>query len=81
MNEFASTPLDVIPDEDLRTVCESILDRELQSEEKFRNDRRAMALSSLGCFLITVLTIIPIAIPILLIETERPSITESGRAK
>ena len=68
MDEFSATPLDVMSDEDLRIVCEKMLDRELQSEEKNRKDRRAMALSSVGCFLITVLTLIPIALPILLIE-------------
>lgn len=68
MDEFNATPLDVMSDEDKRWVCEKMLDRELQSEEQNHMDRREMAKSSLGCFVITVLTIIPIAIPVLLMD-------------
>lgn len=68
MDEFNATPLDVMSDEDKRWVCEKMLDRELQSEEQGHIDRREMAKSSLGCFVITVLTIIPIAIPVLLMD-------------
>jgi hypothetical protein len=68
MDEFGATPLDVLSDRDKKWVCEKMLDRELQSDEDNRKDRIAIAYSSLGCFIITVLTIIPIAIPVLLIS-------------
>ncbi|MBE6527561.1 MAG: hypothetical protein E7Z64_00085 [Thermoplasmata archaeon] len=68
MDEFSATPLDVMTDEDKRAVCERMLDRELQSQEEAMTDRMAMAKSSLACFLITILTLIPIVVPVLLIS-------------
>ncbi len=68
MDEFDSTPLDVLSDQDKRWVCEKMLDRELQSEDGFSEDRRKMMISSVGCFVITLLTVIPIIIPVLLIS-------------
>lgn len=68
MDEFASTPLDVLTDEDKRKVCETMLDRELQSREDFRRDRVEMFKSSVGCVIWTLLTLIPVILPVLLIE-------------
>lgn len=67
MDAFGGTPLDALLPEDERMICERILECRTESEEGFSKDRRAMALSSLGCFIITLLTIIPVAAPILLI--------------
>lgn len=67
MDEFAATPLDVLSDEDKRWACEAMLDRGLQSKEHFRKDRIEMAKSSVGCIIWTLLTLIPIVLPVLLI--------------
>lgn len=68
MDEFDSTPLDVLTDEKKRAVCEQILDSQLESEESMKEDRRKMALSSLGCVIISLLGLLPIIIPVLLID-------------
>jgi VIT1/CCC1 family predicted Fe2+/Mn2+ transporter len=68
LDEFASTPLDVLTDADQRAICEKILDRDLQSEEEAKADRRAMAWSSVACVILTALTTIPIIVPVLLIS-------------
>lgn len=67
MDAFGGTPLDALLPEDERMICERILECRTEDEMGFAKDRRAMALSSLGCFIITLLTIIPVAVPILLI--------------
>ena len=68
MDEFGATPLDVLTEEEERAICERILDRPLESEEESRADRRSMALSSLGCVIVSMLALIPVIVPALLIE-------------
>ena len=68
MDEFGATPLDVLTEEEERIVCERILDRQIESEEYLRADRKAMALSSLGCVIVSLLALIPIILPVLLID-------------
>ena len=67
LDEFSATPLDVLSEHDKRWVCEKMLDRELQSDEEAHNDYKAMMMSSLGCFVITMMTLIPIVFPVLLL--------------
>lgn len=67
MDELSCTPVDVLSDKDKRAICEKMLDRELESEEEARSDVRGMALSSLGCFIISLLTVIPFIVPVMLI--------------
>lgn len=66
MDSFSGTPLDAIRPEDERRICEAILDCELEDEKGLEKDRRDYVRSSAACFVITVLTIIPVAIPILI---------------
>ncbi len=68
LNAFGGTPLDALLPEDERMICEKILDCRTESTEGMSKDRRSMALSSLGCFIITLLTVIPVALPIYLIQ-------------
>ncbi len=68
LEEFGGTPLDSLDPEEERRVCESIVDKRVESEAEVRDDRRSMAISSLGCFIITFLTIVPVIVPLLLIE-------------
>ena len=75
MDEMGGTPLDVLSDEDKRRVCENMLGRSLQSEEAFHEDRRAMMKSSISCFIITMLTVIPVVVPVLLIPDFRMALT------
>ena len=68
MDEFDSTPLDVLTDEEKRSVCEQILGSQLESDEAMKEDRFKMALSSLGCVLISLLELLPIILPVLVID-------------
>lgn len=68
LNAFGGTPLDALLPEDERMICERILDCRTEDAEGMSKDRRSMALSSLGCFIITLITVIPVALPILLIH-------------
>lgn len=65
MDEFGGTPLDILDPEDERKVCEMILESRIAEGFDLRRDRRDMAYSAIGCFLVTVLTIFPVIIPIL----------------
>ena len=68
LDAFSGTPLDALLPEDERMICEKILDCRTEDAEGMSRDRRAMALSSLGCFIITLLTVVPVALPLLLIQ-------------
>ena len=68
MDEFGATPLDVLTEEEERAICEMILDRELESAEASRADRIAMAKSSLGCVIVSLFALIPVIVPVLLID-------------
>ena len=67
MDEFGGTPLDILDPEDERKVCEMILESRIAEGFDLRRDRRDMAYSAIGCFLVTVLTIFPVIIPILVL--------------
>ncbi len=68
LDAFGGTPLDALLPEDERMICERILDCRTEDAQGMSRDRRAMALSSLGCFIITLLTVVPVALPLLLIQ-------------
>lgn len=68
MEEFSGTPLDILDPDDERAVCMSILDKRMESRDDMAADRRDMRNSAIGCFLITVLTTIPIVLPIVLVD-------------
>lgn len=67
MNELSASPLDVLKSDEQREFCEKMLDREIESDEELKADRRSMAMSSVGTFLFTVMTLIPIIVPVLVI--------------
>lgn len=67
ISEFSSSPLNVLTDEEQERICDEILDKELQSAEQARNDHIDMAKSSIGCWILTMLTLIPMIVPLLLI--------------
>lgn len=66
MDEFGGTPLDILDPDDERRVCEHILESRIAKDFDLRRDRLEMAYSAIGCFLVTVLTILPVVVPILL---------------
>ncbi|MDO5854041.1 MAG: Fic family protein, partial [Thermoplasmata archaeon] len=68
LDEFGGTPLDALTEEDERRICERILECETESNADIRRDQRQSALSSFGCFVVTLFTLIPVVLPILLIE-------------
>ena len=65
---FSGTPLDLLEPESEREICKTILKQKMQSEEHMKADRKALLESSVACFIITALTIVPIILPILLAE-------------
>ncbi len=67
LDEFSGTPLDILEPEDERRICGMILSQRLESEEEQRKDRRAMRDSAVSCFVITILTTLPIIIPLAVI--------------
>ncbi|MGN0137698.1 MAG: hypothetical protein ACI381_03715 [Candidatus Methanomethylophilaceae archaeon] len=68
LDEFSGTPLDILDPEDERRICEEILSKTMESESERLSDRMAMRDSAVACFIITILTTIPIVVPLLLIE-------------
>ena len=68
LDGFSSTPLDVLPDKDKRDICDSILDRQLESDEEAWADRKDMIWNLVGCILISLLTLIPILLPTFLMD-------------
>lgn len=66
IDSFGGTPMDALAPEDERRICEMIIDCRTEDRLGLKRDRRALAWSSVGCFVITILTIIPVAVPILL---------------
>lgn len=68
MDSFSGTALDTLTPEDERRICSMIIDCRTEDEEGLRRDKHSMMMSSLGCFVITILTIVPVALPILVFE-------------
>jgi len=67
VDEFSGTPLDVLPDDEKNRICEGLLDKELESDEEFRRSRKEYLMSSIGCIIFSISTVIPFAVTILLI--------------
>ncbi len=68
IDEFSNTPLDILDDKDKREVCEIILTKKMQSEKSAKGDRRDLLVSSLGCILISLVALIPIILPVMVID-------------
>ena len=68
MDELSGTPLDVLNPNEQKIICKTVLDQEIESEEEMRNDRKVMAMSSLGCLIWSVMTLIPILLPVFLMS-------------
>lgn len=68
MDEFAGTPMDSLTPEEERRICGLVVECQTEDEEGLARDRRDMRASSVGCFVITCLTVIPVIVPILLLE-------------
>lgn len=68
MSELEGTAVSVLSKEDTERVCDMILSMGPQDKEEMLSERRDLAKSCLACFFITAVIIIPVAVPILLIE-------------
>lgn len=68
VDSFSATPLDALDPAEERRICGLIVDAAVETPEGMRRDRRGMMLSSAGCFIVTMLTVIPVVIPILLLD-------------
>ncbi len=68
MDSFSGTPLDAVNDEEKRKVCESLLDKPVQSREEFKADRKAMFLNSVGCVFFSNVALIPVLGPLFFID-------------
>lgn len=68
MDELSATPVDALDPEDQRAICESILDKRLEDVVAVKEDRRAMLMNSVGCFIWSILTLVPVLLPVILID-------------
>lgn len=67
VDEFDGTPMALLKPDSRREICERILDEQLECDECIRQGRRDMRDSAFACFVITILTTIPIVLPLALI--------------
>ncbi len=63
-DSFSGTTLDLLSNKSETEVCEIILDKELQSEEEFKEDEKSVKTSSLGCIFFSSLGLVPVLIPL-----------------
>ena len=68
LDEFSGTPLDILEPESERRICEMIISERLEGQKELRNERRDMRDSAIACFLITLMTTIPIIIPLMVLD-------------
>jgi hypothetical protein len=64
VDSFSGTALDLLSNKCEREVCDTILDKELQSQEEFKEDEKSMKKSSLGCIFFSALGLIPVLTPL-----------------
>lgn len=67
VDEFDETPMALLKPDSRREICEMILVEQLECDECIRQGRRDMRDSAFACFVITILTTIPIVLPLALI--------------
>jgi hypothetical protein len=65
LDELSGSPAGVLKEDDLRDICERITTMETKSEEQLHSDKKEIAKTSLGMFIFTAITLIPVVIPIL----------------
>ena len=68
MSELDGTAVSVLSKEDTERVCEMILSMKPQDIEEEVSERRGLAKTCFACFFMTAITIIPVAIPIALVD-------------
>ncbi len=66
-NELGSTIFDVLSEEDKEEAVNLVMKSAVEDCEAMKSDRKDMFLSGLSCFIITLLTTIPIILSLLLI--------------
>jgi hypothetical protein len=69
-SNLSGTIADVLDDEDENRVVDTIMRSRLEPEEEIKSDHRGMLLSAFMCFVVTMLTVIPVIVPLLLIQDE-----------
>ncbi|MDY0293993.1 MAG: VIT1/CCC1 transporter family protein [Candidatus Methanomethylophilaceae archaeon] len=67
-DELAGTLIDVVDREDEKKIVELIMASRLESEEELLRDRREMFMGSLFSFVITLTTVIPVIVPLMVIR-------------
>ena len=65
MDSFSGTTLDLISEKSEREMCDTILDKGIQSDEEYRADDLSMRKSSLGCVFFSSVGLIPVLLPLL----------------
>lgn len=68
MDEMEGTAVDILSDEDARRICDTMLDMHIQDSKGMKGDRSILAKSCVACFIITAVTLIPVVVPLALIE-------------
>ena len=71
MTSLDGTLIDTLSHDSKRKICEIILESELESDEGVSRDYRKMVFSSIGCFIITLLTVVPVIVPILILDNPK----------
>ncbi|MDR0522976.1 MAG: hypothetical protein LBG62_00920 [Candidatus Methanoplasma sp.] len=65
---LGSTIVDALAEEDKEKVVDLVMNGRIESREEMREGRRAMLLSAVSCFLITLLTTVPLVLCLALVE-------------
>ncbi len=68
MDSLSGTALDVLSDQNKDAICDMMLDKEVQSEAEYEEDRKAMVKNSIGCVFFGVVALIPVLLPLLFFE-------------
>ena len=75
IDDFGGTPLSVIRPEDAAEICSVIITKPVADREKLKSDRKKMRSSAFSCFIITILTVIPVVVPLLVIDDVTDALT------
>jgi len=73
-NELGNTIFDTLSEQDKQKAVDLIRDSNIESDKEVRQDRKSMLFSAISCFIITILTVIPVVLTILLIPDEELSL-------
>ena len=77
-DELSGTIADIIDAESEKKVVDLIMDSDLEPEDQILSERRNMFYSAFFCFLLTMFTVIPVILPLLLVSDFRTALFYSA---